>query len=140
LRKKILPLFPAIVWLIISTVLLTLPGSSFPKEDWLSKICFDKWVHIGMFAIMVFLCCWAVMKMGKSNLKKLFLIVTILSLAYGIGMEFVQKYFISNRSFDGVDIVADAVGCTIGFLYSWRRYIKKLTPVETGVATKTNCL
>lgn len=78
--------------------------------------------------------------MGKSNLKKLFLIAAILSLAYGIGMEFVQKYFIPNRSFDVGDIAADAVGCTIGFLYSWRRYIKKLTPVETGVATKTNCL
>ena len=116
MTKNILPLFPAAIWLIISTVLLTLPGSSFPKEDWLSKIWFDKWVHIGMFSIMVFLCCWAIMKMGKSNLKKLFLIAALLSLAYGIGMEFVQKYFIPNRSFDEGDIVADAVGCTIGFL------------------------
>jgi len=46
-------LFP-LLWLIISTLLLTIPGSSFPKENWLEKIWFDKWVHIGMFAIMVF--------------------------------------------------------------------------------------
>ncbi|MEO5946521.1 MAG: VanZ family protein [Chitinophagaceae bacterium] len=124
MRKNKLPLLPAIAWLIISTVLLTLPGSAFPKEDWLSKIWFDKWVHIGLFTIMVFLCCWAITKLKKNNLKKLFLITALISLIYGIGMEFVQKYFITNRSFDIGDIIADAIGCVTGFFYSWGRYIK----------------
>jgi hypothetical protein len=141
--KKIKPSFiPAISWAFISTVLLVIPGSAFPKETWLSKIQFDKWVHIGMFSIMVFLWCWAMMKKKNQikNLKKTFLIIALLWLAYGIMMEFVQHYFVENRSFDVGDIVADAVGCAGGLWYSRRRYIKKLTPVETGVATKTNCL
>ena len=39
-------------------------------------------------------------------------------------MEFIQKYFIPNRSFDVGDIVADGVGCAAGLLISLRLYIK----------------
>jgi VanZ family protein len=126
--KKIKPSFiPAVAWLITSFILLTLPGSSLPKENWLDKIWADKWIHIGMFAIMVILFCWAMRGIGKQEerLKKAFIIIAILCTAYGIGMEYVQKYFISNRSFDIGDIIADTVGSVIGLLYSLRTYIKK---------------
>ena len=126
--KKIKPSFiPAISWFIISVVLLTIPGSAFPKENWLDKIWFDKWVHIGMFAIMVSLWCWAMLKIYSANtrLRTVFILIGLLSLSYGVGMEFVQKYFINNRSFDEGDIIADAVGCSLGVFFSLKRYIKK---------------
>lgn len=126
LLKKLKPTFiPAIIWLIISTILLIIPGSALPQENWLGKIWFDKWVHIGMFSIMVFLCCWAIHKKYTDNnkLTNSFLLIGLCCLFYGIGMEFVQKYFVANRSFDTRDIIADAVGCTIGFLYSSRRFV-----------------
>lgn len=128
MQKKIKPSFiPLICWFIISTILLTLPGSAFPQENWLGKIWFDKWVHIGMFAIMTFLACWAIIPKKKwvdlRKLRQSFLIIGLSCLCYGIIMEFVQKYFIPNRSFDGGDIIADAVGCTIGFIYSAKRFI-----------------
>ena len=125
--KKIKPSFiPAVSWFIISVILLTIPGSAFPKENWLDKIWFDKWVHIGMFAIMVTLWCWAMLKIFSisTRLRTVFIWIGLLSLSYGIGMEFVQKYFINNRSFDEGDIIADAVGCTLGVLFSLKRYIK----------------
>ncbi len=120
-------IFPAIAWLIISTILLTLPGSSFPKENWLDRIWFDKWVHIAMFFIMVALWCRGVLKFipGNKKLKQVFLLLALLSLAYGIAMEYVQLYFIKYRSFDTGDIIADAVGCGMGVIYSLGRYIKK---------------
>jgi hypothetical protein len=40
-------------------------------------------------------------------------------------MEFVQKYFIPNRSFDLGDILADGVGSGIGAFIAGRMYIKK---------------
>lgn len=126
--KKIKPsfVFP-LAWVIISTFLLTIPGSAFPKENWLEKIWFDKWVHIGMFAIMVFLWCWAMLRMNftKEKFKKVFILIALLWLAYGIGMEFVQKYCVTNRSFDPGDIIADGVGCLAGFIFSSKRYIPK---------------
>jgi VanZ family protein len=126
--KKIKPSFvPAIAWFIISIILLTLPGSSFPKENWFSKFELDKWVHIGMFAILVTLWCWAMLKIFSlsTKLRTIFIWIGLLCLIYGVGMEFLQKYFIPNRSFDAGDIIADAVGCTLGVFFSRTRYIKK---------------
>ena len=40
-------------------------------------------------------------------------------------MEFIQKFFIPNRSFDLGDIIADGVGCVVGVFVSTTRYIKK---------------
>jgi VanZ family protein len=62
---------------------------------------------------------------ANQELKIIFLRVAVLCLIYGVGMEFVQKYFIPNRSFDIGDIIADAIGCLTGLVYSIRRYIKK---------------
>lgn len=125
--RKIRPSFlPAIAWLIISTVLLTLPGSAFPSESWLDKIYFDKWVHIGMFCVMTVSWCWACTRftMTIAQQQKTFIWIAVASLAYGVGMEFVQRYLVINRSFDGNDIIADAAGCVLGFWFS-NRYIKK---------------
>jgi hypothetical protein len=126
--KKIKPsLFPGAAWLVIVTVLLIVPGSAFPKEDWLSKVWFDKWVHIALFAVLVFLWCWSLLRyqFDEKKLKILFVVCTAAGFAYGAGMEFVQKYFVANRSFDGGDIVADAAGCVAGLVLSIRWLIKK---------------
>ncbi len=127
MRKSTVSLLLAILWFIISVVLLTLPGSDLPQENWLDKIYFDKWVHIGMFGLLVFLWCWALSKRNwrTAGLKTIFFQITVLAIAYGILMEFVQRYFITGRSFDVTDMLADAVGAFIGFFYSSWRFIKK---------------
>jgi VanZ family protein len=120
-------LIPGVIWLIISTVLFCLPGSAFPKETWLEKIWFDKWVHIGIFLVMVFIWSWAFTKkeFQFSRLKMIFLFVTLIALLYGVGMEYIQEYLIPNRDFDLGDIAADAIGCVIGYILSGFRFIKK---------------
>jgi hypothetical protein len=117
---------PAIAWFIISFVLLTLPGSSFPKENWFSMIWLDKWVHIGMFAILVTLWCWAMLKLYSASyrLKTIFLWIGLMGIAYGTGMEFVQKFFIKGRSFELGDIASDSIGSVLGVFFSIKRYIK----------------
>ena len=92
-----------------------------------SKISFDKWVHIGMFSIMVALWCWGLLKLNfnSSGLKKNFILISVVWLLYGIGMEFIQKYFVINRSFDTGDIIADGAGCLAGLFFRLSRYIKK---------------
>lgn len=117
---------PFFLFLVTCTILLTLPGSAFPKKDWLDGIWFDKWVHIGLFSLLTLLFCWAFYKTkDRSRWKQLFVWSAVLMLVYGIGMEFIQKYFVANRSFDNGDIIADAVGSMAGLAFSWWRYIKK---------------
>ena len=80
-----------------------------------------------MFSIMVFLWCWAFLRinLNKKKLIKAFILIAVLWLSYGIGMEFVQKYLVVNRSFDSGDIIADGVGCLAGLIYSNWRLISK---------------
>jgi len=129
LNKTTLTFFAAIAWFITSIILLTLPGTSFPQEDWLDKIWFDKWVHIGMFALLVVLWCLAMRfyKADKTSTYfiRIFRTIAIIFVAYGIIMEFIQKEFVPLRSFDSGDIVADVVGCAVGLIFSTKRYIKK---------------
>jgi len=102
---------------------LCLPGSVLPKEKWFDKIWLDKWIHIGLFMVMVFSWSWFVAMRGGPR-KSTFVQVAIYSLFYGIAMEFFQKYFVPNRSFDIADMLADGIGCVLG-LYIWMGVIKK---------------
>jgi VanZ family protein len=128
LKRSDISLPAAICWFIISTILLTLPGSTLPQENWMDKIWVDKWVHIGMFSLLTVLWCmgWRSLKKPTDfqKWKRVCIIIGCVWLMYGISMEFVQKYLIPNRSFDPGDILADAVGCTIGVIFSIKRYKK----------------
>jgi VanZ family protein len=100
-----------------------LPGSAFPEKDWFDKIWLDKWIHIGLFSILVILWC-RIYSIKEGEKLSLFLYISFSCFLYGIAMEFVQKYLIPNRSFDPGDIVADGIGCAIGLLFALRVYKK----------------
>ena len=53
-----------------------------------------------------------------------FILIGFLALAYGIAIEFVQKYFIPNRSFDVWDILADGLGCIAAIVISNKYFAK----------------
>lgn len=108
----------ASVYFIFISILFFLPGSVLPKEDWLSQIYFDKWVHVGFFVALLLLWLWALKPAKKGALK-----IVVLAVFYGIAVEFIQDWFIPNRSFDLGDWAADTTGSLIGF-WVWNRYIK----------------
>jgi len=109
----------AVLYFIFISIMFCLPGSVLPKEDWLSKIYFDKWVHIGFFIVLLLLWLWAFRPATKGALWILFA-----AIMYGITVEFVQGQFIPNRSFDLTDWAADISGSAIG-IWIWKQYIKK---------------
>lgn len=109
----------------MTTVLLTLPGSAFPEEDWLDRIYFDKWVHVFLFAVMTWLGCRTIMAgMETAIWARGFVWMALACFLYGFGMELVQHFLIIRRSFDVMDILADGAGCLAGWGIGHKRYIK----------------
>ncbi len=127
--KKFLP---GIAWFFIIMVLTCLPGSDLPKIGWLNKIHFDKWVHVGMFTILVFLFSLPFFKSHLSLAKKInyFLWITITASFWGLAIEFIQKYFVVGRSFDLLDWAADSAGALISFFYCRNRIEKASSIVK----------
>src|SRR5437868_246664 len=115
-RYKALP----ILWLLLMNFLFFLPGSALPKEDWLDRIFFDKWVHIGLFAVLIFL--WR--SAFTWTFTKYNLVLIFSALLYGLLVEFIQRQWVPNRSFDLYDVLADTIGSIIGLIV-WLSSIKK---------------
>ncbi|MGK2864229.1 MAG: VanZ family protein [Chitinophagaceae bacterium] len=127
MKNKYWFFFPAITWLIVSTVLFTLPASAFSREKWTDNIpIFDKWVHLGIFIILSVLACNAVYKTNKVSEKLFgkFILIGMLCLLYGVAIEYIQLYWVPFRSFDLGDIIADGVGSLLGVIFSVGRYKK----------------
>ena len=107
-------------------VLLCLPGSAIPSEGVFSIPQLDKIVHFILFSGFTFTWCYYFYLKGipPSRLKTIFFIVYLLTVADGIILEFVQRDYIPNRSFDLLDIIADMAACSIGYGISNIRLLK----------------
>jgi len=118
---------PGIAWFFVVLYLTCLPGNDLPKIGWMDNIIFfDKWVHMGLFGILVLLFCLPFYKSSfttKERLNyfiKIFLVVSI----WGLTIEFIQKYFIPGRAFDLWDWAADSVGAVIAYWFCKKKFIK----------------
>ena len=106
---------PGITWLCISFYLFTLPGNRFPKYGWFERIYGDKMVHIAIFALLVGLFLIPFLNQEKWEIKKVGWIIVLSGILYGTAIEIIQGNFVINRSFDVVDIIADAIGSLAPF-------------------------
>ena len=74
---------------------------------------FDKVIHFSLFAVFVFLWGSYYTISKKYNPSRLLFILILLASAYGLGMEYYQRYF-TNRSFSLWDALADTIGSIAG--------------------------
>jgi VanZ family protein len=105
-----LKLAVAALYFLICNVLFFLPGNAFPKEDWLDKIYFDKWVHTGIFGLLALLCHWSLQIREKKERRNL----AFALIGYGLMVELIQGAFVPRRSCDPFDLLADSTGALIG--------------------------
>ncbi|MEP7236681.1 MAG: VanZ family protein [Ferruginibacter sp.] len=116
-----------IAWFFLILFLICLPGSQIPTvETWVNDIYFDKWVHTGLFAGLTFLFIYPV---SRSSLpitvkKNTAIKIAIAACIWALTTEFIQKYFIPDRSFDMFDWAADSLGILIAFTWCWKKYLK----------------
>ena len=111
----------AISWLILMSFLFVLPGSALPKENWFDRIHIDKVVHVGLFAVLIFL--WR--SSFDWDINSYHFVLLFLALLYGSLVELVQLYWVPHRSFDVYDILSDMTGSIVGLLVWLGVYKKK---------------
>ena len=127
MKKNTLITLSAVIWLLLITVLLCIPGTGLPKFKWDTKIFLDKWIHVFLFMVLVILWSktYSYKKNTKANNRKIFFQIMILAFLYSIMMELVQKYFVPNRSFDLVDVAANGIGCIGGYFFSLKKFLSQ---------------
>ncbi|HXB90849.1 MAG TPA: VanZ family protein [Puia sp.] len=116
-KKYLAALYVPISWTLIIGILMCLPGSALPSETAFKIPQFDKIVHIGLFGGFTFL--WDLyLSKRVANTRRLlqwFFLIYVITNAYGISMEYVQKYWIPGRDYDLADIIADMIGAGLGY-------------------------
>lgn len=107
--------------------MLTLPGSAIPHTDWFDTIQLDKWIHAILFGGLCIAFINMVHSLSNNPTQKIIyaLFITLFVIVYGVVIEFVQRDYIPNRSFDIWDIIADAVGSIGAFIWYWKIGAKK---------------
>ena len=111
-------IFYPVAWTVLIQVLLCLPGSTIPSEGFFFNIPhLDKIVHVFLFGGFTGIWCYYYFIKGKSpaQLKTIFFLVYLLSAFNGIILEFIQRDYIPNRSFDQGDIIADVLASSIAY-------------------------
>lgn len=113
----------AFLYLLVTLWLFTLPGSALPDNDWFDTLQVDKWVHATLFFGLCGLFMYPILSFDKSSYSKIkiFIVISSLAIGYGISIEFIQRYYIPNRSFDVWDIVADTIGSILAFFWFKRK-------------------
>lgn len=117
IKRLLSNVFYPIAWTIAIQVLLCLPGSAIPSEGLFSIPHLDKFVHIFLFGGVTGIWCYYYYAKGKSprQLKTIFFVVYLLAAVNGIVLEYVQRDYIVNRSFDEGDIIADVISSSIAY-------------------------
>lgn len=108
----------ALLWAAVIFGLCSMPGSLIPTVSWLELLSFDKWVHAGVFFILVTL--FGISVTAHQQNKKLIYFYFILSVLYGGSLEIMQATVFSERSADWLDMVANSFGCVMALLLNNR--------------------
>ncbi len=125
-KSHIKKFIPGIAWFFLVLILICLPGSDIPTVDtWLNEIYFDKWVHFGLFAVLTFLFIYPFTKLALSQKEKnnTAIKIAIAACIWALTTEFIQKYFIPDRSFDLLDWLADSLGVITAYIFCKKKYL-----------------
>lgn len=117
MNKIFRTIYIALTWTILIQVLLCLPGSDIPTGGAFNIPNLDKYVHIILFGGLVAFWCLYANRQDFTIRKRavLFFIIYLAACFNGILLEYVQKYYIPNRSFDQGDIIVDIVSASISY-------------------------
>ena len=105
----------ALIWAAVIFALCSMPGSLIPTVSWLELLSFDKWVHAGVFFVLVSL--FQIAVTANQQDTKLIYLYFVLSVMYGGALEIMQATVFSDRSADWLDMIANSFGCLMALVF-----------------------
>ena len=106
----------AILWALLIFGLCSMPGRFIPSASWLELLSFDKWVHAGIFFILVIFTSAGVLIHKQA--RYFIFIFCLLAIIYGGLLEIMQAKVFSDRYADWQDFVANSFGCLSALLFN----------------------
>jgi VanZ family protein len=113
LQKKTYPFRYAIAWALLVLLLSGIPGKSIPTLSFHAE---DKVGHFVVYAILAYLWFRALRNNQLHSYFNIFWVVTA-CVAWGFGMELMQKYVFIDRSFDYMDALANSIGVFLALIF-----------------------
>ncbi len=107
------------LWALIILVLCGIPGRDIPHISFLELLSFDKFVHAGIFFVLILLTVRGFLMQSrfKALQKKSKWIAFVLCVIYGGSLEILQGTVFEGRSADVFDFIANGFGCAMGLLF-----------------------
>lgn len=117
LSNKKLMMVLAVAWTILIFIGCSLPGKELPAVSVFDH--FDKVVHFTFFFVfaVLWLQSFPTLERRTNGVCNKCIFIILLSFAYGFALELYQINFVSGRSWDVWDGVADGIGGIVGTLF-----------------------
>jgi len=106
---------PAFIWALVITYLSTQGGISLPQSLW-DLVAVDKFGHAFVYGMLVMLLFYGNHKHDLELSVRNVSVVLIVCILFGILLEFIQLWFYPNRFFEYLDIIANIIGCILGYM------------------------
>jgi len=110
------------LWALVILILCGMPGRDIPHISFLELLSFDKFVHAGIFFMLLVLTVRGFLMQSRyENLRKnARSIAALMCITYGGALEIMQGTIFEERSADIYDFIANSFGCIMGLLaYAW---------------------
>jgi VanZ family protein len=108
----------AMLWALIILILCGMPGRDIPHISFLELLSFDKFVHAGIFFVLILLTVRGFLLQTRFIFLNNHAKVTafFICVIYGGSLEIMQGTLFIERSADVYDFIANSVGCLIGLM------------------------
>jgi len=112
----------AMLWALLILGLCGMPGKDIPHISFLELLSFDKFVHGGIFLVLITLTIRGFFLQTNFDFlkRKRKSVALYICIAYGGSLEVMQGTLFEDRSADVYDFIANSFGCLFGLLmYNW---------------------
>jgi|SaaInlStandDraft_5_1057022.scaffolds.fasta_scaffold63853_3 VanZ family protein len=105
-----------IAWTLIILLVCLMPGDNLPSSSFLSFKGSDKLIHTTLYLVLIILVGKGLVNYFKSSYSRsrIIVIAFLYCLFLGVGIEFIQSVFVAGRLGDVFDVLANAIGSSIG--------------------------